>query len=126
MSSAILMLNCYEVSVEPKPMEVHEKEVFQSRAALGLKSALRMMLDGSLNSSSASDAQLMAVPIWVFHRAQYAAVLSLDFGIVDEDTEGWMAYIQTVKQMLRAVEVRSKLACKSLCSTEAYIHATTD
>ncbi|KAH7413374.1 hypothetical protein BKA64DRAFT_638037 [Cadophora sp. MPI-SDFR-AT-0126] len=109
--SAILLLNRFEITVEPKPNEVHEKEAFQSRAALGLKSALQMMLDhmSETSSSSASEADLTAVPIWTLHRAQYAAVLSLDFGIVNDDIE-WLSYIKTVKRMLTIFQARSNLA----------------
>ncbi|PVH80981.1 hypothetical protein DL98DRAFT_588037 [Cadophora sp. DSE1049] len=97
---AILVLNRFEITVEPEPNEAHEKESFQSRAALGLKSALRMMLDSMTSSSGRAEANLMAVPIWALHRAQYAAVLSLDYGVVDDDRELWLSYIETVKRML--------------------------
>ncbi|KAK0122398.1 hypothetical protein ONS95_010638 [Cadophora gregata] len=108
--SAILVLNRFEITVEPEPSEAHEKENFQSRAALGLKSALRMMLDSMMSASKGAEANLVAIPIWALHRAQYAAVLSLDFGVVDDDLELWMSYIETVKRMLGAIEARSNLA----------------
>ncbi|XMA10366.1 hypothetical protein WAI453_003157 [Rhynchosporium graminicola] len=108
--SAILMLNAFEISMEPKPTEAHEKVMFQGRAILGLKSALRMILESTESSSNAPDTEVIKLPIWVLHRAQYAAILSLDFGIVDDDVEWWMTYIQTVKRMLRVMQVRSRLA----------------
>ncbi|KAL2066647.1 hypothetical protein VTL71DRAFT_2719 [Oculimacula yallundae] len=117
--SAILMLNAFEISVEPKPMEAHEKEMFQSRAVMGLKSALRMILQSTTSSSDAPDSEILKLPIWVIHRAQYAAVLSLDFGIVDDDIEWWMTYIQTVKSMLKVIAVRSKLAANYLAAISA-------
>ncbi|KAG4423432.1 hypothetical protein IFR04_003399 [Cadophora malorum] len=108
--SAILVLNRFEVTVEPQADEVHEKEAFQSRAFLGLKSALRMMLDSMTSSSEHAEANLMAVPVWALHRAQYAAVLSLDYGVVGEDSKLWFSYIDTVKRILAVLQMRSTLA----------------
>jgi len=109
-ASAILVLNRFEVTVEPQADEVHEKEAFQSRAFLGLKSALRMMLDSMTSSSEHAEANLMAVPVWALHRAQYAAVLSLDYGVVGEDSKLWFSYIDTVKRILGVLQMRSTLA----------------
>lgn len=108
--SAILILNRFEVVVEPKADEAHEREAFHSRAALGLKSALRMMLDTLTSSSERADADLIAVPIWALHRAQYAAVLSLDFDVMDEGNELWISYIETVKRLLGVLQIRGGLA----------------
>ncbi len=71
-----------------------------------------MILDGTPKSADISDAEVMAVPVWTFHRGYYSALLSLDFGLVNDDEEKWMAYIQNVKCMLKRLEVRSKLAGK--------------
>jgi len=109
-NSALLTLNLFEVSVEPRPPEAHEKQLFQSRAALGLQSVLRMITEATWGSSNFSDAEIMTVPIWAFHRAYSAALVSLELGIIDEDEERWTAYIQAVKRMLKIVEPRCRLA----------------
>lgn len=96
--------------MEPRPGEAHDKHIFQSRAGLGLQSVLRMILDGTWQSLSVSDTEVMSVPIWSFHRAYLATLVSLECGIVDGDSEKWTIYIQSVKRMLKILEPRCKLA----------------
>jgi hypothetical protein len=85
--------------VEPRPEEAHHKDVFQSRAALGVQSVLRMVLDGVHRSTSVS-----------FHHAYLATLLSLELGIVDDDGEKWTMYIQGLKRMLKTLEPGCRLA----------------
>jgi hypothetical protein len=109
-NSALLTLSRFELSVEPRPEEAHHKDVFQSRAALGVQSVLRMVLDGVHRSTSVSDAEVMSVPIWSFHHAYLATLSSLELGIVDEDGEKWTMYIQGLKRMLKTLEPGCRLA----------------
>jgi hypothetical protein len=109
-NGALLTLSRFEVSVEPPPCEAHEKHIFQSRAALGVQSVLRMILEGTWQLPSVSNKELLSVPIWSFHRAYLAALLSLELGFVDGDGEKWTIYIQAVKLMLTTLEPRYKLA----------------
>ena len=109
-NSALLTLSRFELSVEPRPEEAHHKDVFQSRAALGVQSVLRMVLDGVHRSTSVSDAEVMSVPIWSFHHAYLATLSSLELGIVDEDGEKWTMYIQGLKRMLKTLKPGCRLA----------------
>ncbi len=126
-SSAILTLSRFELSVEPRPGEAHEKHTFQSRAALGVQSVLRMIVDSTSQSSTISDAELIAVPLWCLHLSYLGSILSLELGIVDDDTEKWLTYTQTVKRMLQHLSTRSKLAGTILFHlSKVPIYATTD
>ncbi len=125
-NSALLTLSCFEVSVEPKSGEAHEKHIFQSRAALGTQSVLRMILDSTLDSIQVSDAELIAVPIWCLHRSYLASRLCLEFGIIDDDSEKWTIYIQSVKHMLTRLEPRCKLAGTISFLSKASVQAITD
>ena len=109
-NGALLTLNRFEVSAEPRPAEAYDKEMFQSRAALGIQSLLRMILDSTSRSVvGIPDSLMMLMTIWSIHRVGAAALLALEFGN-DDDREEWGACIQSIKPMLKASEVRYKLA----------------
>ncbi|TAQ86141.1 hypothetical protein B7494_g5546 [Chlorociboria aeruginascens] len=110
LSGALLILSRFELSVEPRPGEAHIGHIFQSRAALGLQSVLRMILDGTWQSLSVPVIEVISMPTWCFHRSYSAIISILELGIVDDDREKWTLYIRSVKQMLKTLEPRSKLA----------------
>lgn len=109
-TSALLILNRFEVSVEPRPVEAHDKAIFQSRAALGVQSVLRMIVDGAWHTLRLSNADAMLVPVWCLHRAYAASVSVLELGLMKEDQENWTTYIESAKYMLGFMEPGCKLA----------------
>jgi hypothetical protein len=109
-TSALLTLNRFELSVEPRPVEAHDKDIFQSRAALGVQSVLRMIVDGAWHSLRVSNADAILVPIWCLHRAYAASVVGLELGCMGEDREKETIYIQFAKHMLGILEPGCKLA----------------
>jgi hypothetical protein len=105
-----LLLNHHELSTEPHPEEAHEKDLFQSRAALAVQSVLRMVLEGSWPCSSMTDMHLELVPIWSIYPAYRAALLCSELGSVGGDEEKWRTNLNGLRHTLKTLEPRWKLA----------------
>jgi hypothetical protein len=106
----MLLLNRHEISSEPQPFEIHEKGLFQFRAALGFQSVVRMALDDTWPSSRAPDIELEAAPIWGLYPASRAVIMRMELVNTNEDEVELIASLTRLKVTLRALEPKWKLA----------------
>ena len=110
LKSALLLLNRHEIFIEPQPFEVHEKELFQSRATLGFQSVARMALDYTWPNSQVPDIELDKAPIWGLHPASRAVILRLELAYPNGDDGEFILSLNRLKETLRSLEPRWKLA----------------
>jgi hypothetical protein len=91
------------------PDELHEKELFQKRAALGIQSVLRMIFDGSWQFCEA-EIFTQSAPIWTLHSVYGSALLCLNLENAGGVEDKWLADLKEMKSMLKTLEPRWKLA----------------
>ena len=91
------------------PEEVHEKELFQTRAALGVQSVLRMIFDSPWQFCN-PDIFMQSAPIWIFQCIYRSALLCLKLKNAGDVQEKWLAGLNDMKSMLKTLEPKWKLA----------------
>jgi len=110
MNSALLTLNRYQLSMQPRGKGDDQGKFFKSRAALGVRSVLRMVLDGTQQCSNLSNTQVESAPVWGLHRIFRTALLYLELGDMEEDKEKWEANLTVSKAILSSLEPRWNIA----------------
>jgi len=91
-------------------MEDEEGRFFKSRAALGVRSVLRMVLDSTQQCSEVPCGQIDSTPVWGLHRVFKTTLLHLELGDREEDKEKWEENLIVSKAMLSSWEPRWNIA----------------
>lgn len=110
LGSALLMLNRYQFSIEPRDEGDDHGSFYRSRAALGVQSVLRMVLDGTQQCSNFTDQHVDSAPVWGIHRIFKATMLYLELGNKEEDKEEWATSLPLAKSLLKSLTPRWRIA----------------
>ena len=88
-----------------------DQELFLgSQAALGVRSVLRMVLDGTRDCLNLANPHTDRSPVWCSHRIFKAAILCIDLGHREMENETWKTKLIALKAILKAAEHRWKIA----------------